>query len=100
MLNLAGVFLLVVNFNYFIMLLCRRVTQTYVNHQTWPVGSHLTSAYPNSKIKEMDVYAEAALSLANFMHKARCRFSSFRMLLTLVPNFLFFTSLATLAKTS
>lgn len=45
-------------------------------------------------------YSAAALVLASFVHNCKCVCSSFRIALTVVPNFLFFTSLATEVNTS
>ena len=45
-------------------------------------------------------YAAAALLFASFVHNSKCPCSSFRIDLTVVPNFLFFTSFAIEASTS
>ena len=43
---------------------------------------------------------DAALLLASFVHKAKCRCSSLSIALTVVPNFLFLTSFAIELRTS
>lgn len=55
---------------------------------------------PAAMVYHNQNYLAAALVLASFVHNCKCLCSSFRIALTVVPNFLFFTSLATEVNTS
>lgn len=51
-------------------------------------------------LKKKGDYSEAAFVFASLVHTSRCLCSSFRMALTIVPNFLFLTSFAIELRTS